>query len=148
MRDRRLGRHAALDQAGGRGRLQHHTGAGPAGQLRAPGHEGPELGRDHVQPPGGVAADLDQRALAAGAGGRLRHQHLLDLRQMRGQAAATGPATLRLLLRAAGDRLPASVVFSASVASIGTVNLSPSSQARWQAEDDAGRDFRLPQQPC
>ena len=30
----------------------------------------------------------------------------------------------------------------------GTVNLSPSGRARWQAEDDAGRDFRLPQQPC
>ncbi|WP_157033734.1 hypothetical protein [Belnapia moabensis] len=30
----------------------------------------------------------------------------------------------------------------------GTVNLSPSGRARWQAENNAGRDFRLPQQPC
>ena len=51
MRDRRLGRHATLDQAGGRGLLQDNTRAGPAGQLRAPGHEHPELGGDHVQPP-------------------------------------------------------------------------------------------------
>src|SRR3712207_8631849 len=49
-------------------RLQHDAGAGPAGQLRALGHDDAELRRDHVQPLRGIDTDLDQRALTAGTG--------------------------------------------------------------------------------
>ena len=91
MRDRRLGRHAALDQARRGGRLHDDARAGPAGELRPLGDQGAELHRDHVEPLGGVAADLDHRALAAGAGGALGHEHLLDPRQVRRQAAAARP---------------------------------------------------------
>lgn len=96
--DGRLGRHAALDQAGRRGFLQDHAGAGPAGQLRPLRHDDAEPRGDHVQPLRGVDADLDQRALAAGAGLGLGRQHHLDPRQVRGQSAAAGPAALGLAL--------------------------------------------------
>jgi hypothetical protein len=98
MRDRCLGRHAAFDQAGRRGLLQHDAGAGAAGELRPLRHDDAELRRDHVKPLGGIDADLDQRALAAGACRRLGRQHHLDARQMRRQPAATGTATLGLVV--------------------------------------------------
>jgi hypothetical protein len=98
MRDRRLGRHAALDQAGRRGHLQHDAArAGPAGQLRPLGHDHAELGRDHVQPLSRINADLDQRALAARAGRRLGREHQLDARQVRRQAPTAGPTPFGLL---------------------------------------------------
>jgi len=99
LSDLRLGRHTALDQPRRRERLQHHAGAGPAGELRALGHQHLVLRRDHVEPPRRIDADLDQRALAARAGRRLGQLHLLDLRQMRRQAAAPFAPAL-LLLRA------------------------------------------------
>jgi hypothetical protein len=92
MRDGRLGRHAALDQARRRGRLQHHALASPAGGLGAPRHQDLEPRRDHVQPLRSVGPDLDQRTLAARAGGALRHEHPLDAGQVRRQPAAARPA--------------------------------------------------------
>lgn len=96
--DGRLGRQAAGHQALRRRRLQHHARAGAAGELRAPVHQYAELGGDDTEPLGAVGADLDQRAIAAGAGVALGPQHLFDARQMGGQMAAIGPAALRLLL--------------------------------------------------
>jgi hypothetical protein len=69
LRDRGLGRHAAGDQPDRSGYLHDDARAGPAGELGPPGDQGAELHRDHVEALGRIAADLDHRALAAGAGG-------------------------------------------------------------------------------
>jgi hypothetical protein len=61
--------------------------------------------RCQIEPLGGIDPDLDQRALATGAGRRLRHQHLLDARQVRRQPAAPGPASGGVLLALIGRAL-------------------------------------------
>jgi hypothetical protein len=58
MRDQGLGRDPALDQPRWRGLLQDHAGTGATSQLRSPRHDHAELRRDHVEPLGGVLADL------------------------------------------------------------------------------------------
>ena len=105
MSDCRLGRHAALDQARRGGRLHDHALAGTAGELRPLDDQGAELHRDHIELLGRVAADLDHGALAAGAGGALGQQHLLDARQVRRQPAARGPAARGVLLALLGGAL-------------------------------------------
>jgi len=59
--------------------------------IRAPRHQHPELGGDHVQPFGDIFTDLRHLAAAAGtlcAGGL---DHPLDPGQMRRQMAAVSP---------------------------------------------------------
>ncbi len=105
LRDRRLGRHAAGDQARRGGCLRDDARAGTAGELGPLGDQGAEPHRDHVEPLGRVAADLHHLALAAGAGGALGQQHQLDARQVRRQAAAARPAASRVLLAQVGRAL-------------------------------------------
>jgi hypothetical protein len=90
--DRRLGRHAALDEAGRRRGLHDDARAGAAGELRPPGDQDAELDGEHIEAFCRVAADLDHRAPAAGASRALGHEDLLDARQMVRQPAAPLPA--------------------------------------------------------
>jgi len=102
MRDQRLGGQPALDQPHGGGRLHDHALAVPAGQLRALGHQHPELGGDHVQPLGAVVADDGHRTPAARAGRVLRRQRDPDPRQVRRQRASACPAPGHALLLQGG----------------------------------------------
>jgi hypothetical protein len=91
MRHQRLGRDPAFDQARRRRRLHHRAGTAPAGELRTPRHDHPELRRDHVQPLRGVFADYRHRCPAARARSVLRRQRHLKPRQVCRQCAAAGP---------------------------------------------------------
>ena len=92
--DHRLGRQPALDQPFRRRRLHHRLLAGPAGIFGTMRHDHPVLGRDHVEPLGGLLADHMHRrptARAVGVFGRDRH---VDARQMGGKRAAIGATLL------------------------------------------------------
>jgi len=65
--DRRLGRQAALDQPGRRGRLHNDIFAGATGVFGPAHDQHPELGRHDVEPLGDILADPVQRSGAAGA---------------------------------------------------------------------------------
>ena len=71
------------DDMFGRMRLRQGLRASASGIFRVPRDQHPELGGDHVQPPGYILADL--RHLAAPAGPE--HAGRLDTGQMRAQIA-------------------------------------------------------------
>ena len=91
MGDGSLGRDATLDQAGRRRRLDHPFLAAPAGVLRPPHHQDPELGRHDVESLGDVLADAMQLAAAASAGPVLGVDDGLDARQVSREVAAVEP---------------------------------------------------------
>ena len=106
-----VGRQAALDQPGRRGRLHHDVLARPAGIAGPADHHDLDLGRHDVEPFGDVLTDPVQRAGATGADPALDVDHALDPRQMSRQGAAVGPA-----LRDPGGLLQRHRIFSPSEA--------------------------------
>ncbi len=98
VRDGRLRRQAALDQAGRRGGLPHAVAAGSAGVFGPADDEYPELGGDDVEPLGDVLADPVERAPAAGAAPVLDVHDLLDSGKVRREGAAVAPARRRTRL--------------------------------------------------
>jgi hypothetical protein len=102
MRDQRLGRNAAFDQARWRRLLHHDARAGSAGEFWTFGHDHPKLHRDHVEPFRGVFADHGHLSPAAGARGVLGRQRHLDPRQMSRQRAAVRAPPGRIALTQLG----------------------------------------------
>ena len=90
MGDRRLGRDAALDQPRRRRCLHDNARAGTAGELRTPGHDHPELRRDHVKTLRCVLSDYRHGRPAARARGVLGRQRHFDPRQVCWQCASAG----------------------------------------------------------
>ena len=86
--DGRLGRDAALDEPGGRRRLDHDLFAGPAGVFWTARHDHPELGRHEIEPLRDVLAHDVELPAAAGAGLVLDIDNLFDAGQVRRQRAA------------------------------------------------------------
>ena len=109
MRDRALGRQAALDQPGRRQGLGDALLAGPAGVFRAHRDDHPKLRRHDVQALAPVLADPHHLPAAAGAERTLRLDHLLDpfqvLRQMADIARRPRPLWRALRSRVAGRGL-------------------------------------------
>ena len=87
VRDQRLGRHAAVDGAVGRGGHDDGTLAAMAGVARPPGHPHPQLGGHHVELLGRQLADGVQRVAAARASAVLDVDHHLVARQVCRQGA-------------------------------------------------------------
>lgn len=81
----------------GRMCLRDSLRAAAAGVFRAPRHQHPELGGDHVEPLGYVFADPGHLAAAAGALRAGRLDHPLDPRQMRWQMATVARRLARRL---------------------------------------------------
>lgn len=92
MRDCRLGRQAALDQAGRRGRLHHYVLAGATSISWPPHDQHPERGRDDVKALGHILADPMERARAARANPALDIDYTIDPRQVSREGAAVRPA--------------------------------------------------------
>ncbi len=94
MRDQRLGRHAAVDGAVGRGCYDHGALAAMAGVARPPGHPHPQLRGHHVELLGAQFADGVQGVAAARAGAVLDVDHHLVARQVRRQCAVVAARRL------------------------------------------------------
>ena len=88
VRDRRLGRQAALDQPRRRRRLDDDVLASAAGIFGSAHDQHSELRRHDVEPLADVLADLVKLAPAARAGLVLNVDDRLDARQMRRQRSA------------------------------------------------------------
>ena len=95
MRDHRLSRQPALDQALRRRRLHDPVAACPARIFGPPRHQHAILRRDDVEPLRRLLADHMHLPLAARAGRILGRDHDLDARQMRGEGLALAQARLR-----------------------------------------------------
>ncbi len=93
--DGRFGGQPAFEQAGPRRRLHHHIRASPAGILRSPHHQHPELGRHDIQALRDVLADAVQCPRAAWTDGARHIDHRLDPRQVCRQSTAVGPSPCR-----------------------------------------------------
>ena len=101
--DQRLGRQPARHQPFRRRRLSMLGAiAGAADVFRAHRHQHAELRGDDVQPLDPALAHLLHRTAAAGAGGAVGLDHLLDARQVRRQVALVGLGRPRRLLPGAG----------------------------------------------
>lgn len=84
LRDQRLGRDAALDDARRRRSLDHRALARTAAIARPPRDQHAEGGPHHIEPFGPILAHRVERAAAARAGLALDIDDLLDPFQMRG----------------------------------------------------------------
>ena len=95
LRDRRLGRDAALDQPVRRRSLDDNALAGPAAIARSPCNENTELGGYNVEPFGDIFADDMEPMPAARTGLVLNVDDGLDPRQVSRQRATVRPALCR-----------------------------------------------------
>lgn len=93
MGDHGLGRQPTRGQPSGRRRLHYAVCAGPAGIFGTTSGGYPELGRDHVEPPGDVLANAVQTAAAA-TDQAFGFDDLLDPRQMPGKRTTFGAVPL------------------------------------------------------
>ena len=92
LRDCRLRRRSALDQARRRRRLHHHVLASPAAIFGPANDEHAELRRHDIEPLAGILADPVQRLTAARASAVFDIDHHLDARQMLGKRPAVDAA--------------------------------------------------------
>ena len=95
MRDQRLGRQPALDDAMRRRSLDGRRLASAAAVARATGHQHAERGRDDIKPFRDIFANDMQRAATAGAGLAVDIDDLLDPFEMGGKPAPVDVACLR-----------------------------------------------------
>lgn len=93
--DEEFGGQSAGHDMLGRMRLRHSLRTTAAGVFRAPRHQHPELGWDHVKPFGHVLADPGHLAATTWTLRAGRHDHPLDLGQMRRQMAAVARGLAR-----------------------------------------------------
>lgn len=95
MRDQRLGRQPALDDAMRRRSLHWRRIASAASLARAAGHQHAKRGRDDIKPFRDILADDMQRTATAGAGLAVDINDLLDPFEVGGKPAPVGVACLR-----------------------------------------------------
>ena len=107
MRDQRLGRQAALDNARRRRRLDRRRLAGATAVAWAACHEDAERGWHDIEAFGDILADDMQRAATAGSGASpaVDIHDLLDPLEMGGKPAPVGITPLGLAIRRDGLNL-------------------------------------------